>query len=51
MDDYLCIGEGGVNERYFKEKSLILSKQNKFNFNLKKMQSNLPEITRNILFG
>ena len=44
MDDYLCLSNNEQNGYYFKDKSILLSKENKFNFNLKKLQSNLGEI-------
>ena len=44
MDDYLCLSNNEENANYFKKEGINLSKENKFNFNLKKLQSNIKEI-------
>ena len=41
MDDYLCLANTEKNAIEFKENSVDLSHKNKFNFNMKKMQSNI----------
>ena len=41
MDDYLCLANTEKNATEFKDNSVDLSHKNKFNFNMKKMQSNI----------
>ena len=41
MDDYLCLSNTESNASEFKENSIELSHKNKFNFNMKKMKSNI----------
>ena len=41
MDDYLCLANTEKNATEFKETSVELSHKNKFNFNMKKLQSNI----------
>ena len=41
MDDYLCLSNTKSNAAEFKENSIDLSHKNKFNFNMKKMKSNI----------
>ena len=41
MDDYLCLSNTESNASEFKENSIELSHRNKFNFNMKKMKSNI----------
>ena len=41
MDDYLCLSNTESNAAEFKENSIDLSHKNKFNFNMKKMKSNI----------
>lgn len=41
MDDYLCLSTLDSEAKKFKEVSVKLSQKNKFNFNLKKSQTNL----------
>jgi hypothetical protein len=47
MDDYLCLSNSTEKAIIFKDSSVDLSTKNKFNFNLKKLQSNLNNITNN----
>ena len=44
MDDYLCLSNSTEKTIIFKDSSIDLSAKNKFNFNLKKLQSNLNDI-------
>jgi hypothetical protein len=48
MDDYLCLSNSSEKAIIFKDTSVDLSNKNKFNFNLKKLQSNLNNISNNI---
>jgi len=41
MDDYLCLTNTEKNATEFKDTSVELSHKNKFNFNMKKLQSNI----------
>ena len=41
MDDYLCLSNTEANASEFKDNSIELSHKNKFNFNMKKMKSNI----------
>ena len=41
MDDYLCLSNTESNAAEFKDNSIELSHKNKFNFNMKKMKSNI----------
>ena len=41
MDDYLCLANTEKNATEFKTTSVDLSHKNKFNFNMKKLQSNI----------
>ena len=41
MDDYLCLANTEKNATEFKDTSVDLSHKNKFNFNMKKLQSNI----------
>ena len=47
MDDYLCLSNSSEKAIIFKDTSVDLSNKNKFNFNLKKLQSNLNNISNN----
>ena len=47
MDDYLCLANTEKNATEFKDTSVELSHKNKFNFNMKKLQSNIDYTKEN----